>query len=250
MLAHRIIPCLGMANGRLLSGLHAEGVQDAGDPLEQALRYDRDGADELVILDIAASYAAHSATLGVVQRVAEALFIPCAVGGGIESVADAGAALRAGADKIVVNRGAVRDPDLVSQLADAFGSQCVVVAVDVRRSTDRWAVTVNGGRDATPLEALSWIAELEDRGAGEILLTSVDRDGTRSGYDLALTTAAANAVDIPIIAWGGAGSYQHFAEALSAGAQGVMAASLFHLPGYTIAGAKHYLRSQGIAVRP
>jgi imidazole glycerol-phosphate synthase subunit HisF len=233
----------------MLPGMHTEGVRDAGDPAELAARYDREGADELVVLDIAASWAAESTTLAAVRRMAEAIFIPLAVGGGIASVEDAGAALRAGADKIIVNTAAVRDPDLVSQLAEAFGSQSVVVAVDGRWTNGRWAVTVNHGRDATALEALSWIAEVEDRGAGEILLTSVDRDGSRSGYDLPLTTAAASAVDIPIIAWGGAGSYAHLAEALSAGAQGVVAASLFHLPGFTVAEARKFLRARGLIVR-
>lgn len=250
MLARRIIPCLDIIDGRVVKGVHFEGLRDAGDPVEQAARYDREGADELILLDISASYQGRSTTLAMVERVAETLFIPFTVGGGIRSVEDAGAALRAGADKIAVNTAAVRDPELVSRLADSFGTQCVVVAVDVRWSNDRWAVMVSGGRDATPLEAISWIGELEDRGAGEILLTSMDRDGTRSGYDLRLTSAAAQAVDIPIIASGGAGSLEHLAEALEAGAHGVLAASIFHLDGQTIASARSFLRHRGISVRP
>ncbi|MES2124176.1 MAG: imidazole glycerol phosphate synthase subunit HisF [Gemmatimonadota bacterium] len=250
MLARRIIPCLDVADGRVVKGVHFEGLRDAGDPVEQAARYDREGADELVFLDIAASYELRSTTLAMVGQVAETLFIPFTVGGGIRSVADAGAALRAGADKIAVNTAAVRSPDLVSQLADAYGTQCVVVAVDVRRVQDRWAVMVTGGRESTPLEAIDWITELEHRGAGEILLTSMDRDGTRSGYDLELTAAAARAVDIPIIASGGAGSFAHLAEALEAGAHGVLAASIFHFEQQGIGAARSFLRERGIPVRP
>lgn len=250
MLARRIIPCLDVAGGRVVKGVHFEALVDAGDPVEQAARYDREGADELVFLDIAASYEARSTTLAMVERVASTLFIPFTVGGGVRSVQDAGAALRAGADKVAVNTAAVRDPDLVSRLADAYGSQCVVVAVDVKRRGDRWSVMVTGGREETPLEALHWIAELEQRGAGEILLTSMDRDGTRSGYDLDLTRAAAAAVDVPVIASGGAGGFEHLADAFEAGAHGVLAASIFHLDGRTIASARRFLRDRGIPVRP
>ncbi|MEP6590796.1 MAG: imidazole glycerol phosphate synthase subunit HisF [Gemmatimonadota bacterium] len=250
MLARRIIPCLDVADGRVVKGVHFEELRDAGDPVEQAARYDREGADELVFLDIAASYELRSTTLAMVSRVAERLFIPFTVGGGIRSVADAGAALRAGADKVAVNTAAVRDPDLVSRLADAYGTQCVVVAVDVRRQAGRYAVMVTGGREATPLEAIDWIRELENRGAGEILLTSMDRDGTRSGYDLELTRTAADAVDIPIIASGGAGSFAHLADAFEAGAHGVLAASIFHLDQQTIAAARAFLRERGVPVRP
>lgn len=250
MLARRIIPCLDVTDGRVVKGIHFEGLRDAGDPIEQAARYDREGADELVFLDIAASYQERSTTLAMVERVAETLFIPFTVGGGIRSVEDAGAALRAGADKIAVNTAAVRDPDLVSRLADAYGTQCVVAAVDVRWSNERWAVMVTGGRDATPLEAIGWLKELEHRGAGEILLTSMDRDGTRTGYDLKLTAAASAAVDIPIIASGGAGSFAHLADAFEAGAHGVLAASIFHFDQQTIADARAFLRDRGIPVRP
>lgn len=250
MLARRIIPCLDVAGGRVVKGIHFEGLRDAGDPVEQAARYDAEGADELVFLDIAASYEARSTTLAMVEAVAERIFIPFTVGGGIRSVADAGAALRAGADKVGVNTAAVRDPALVGALAEAFGTQCVVAAVDVRRQGDHWEVVVTGGREPTGIEAIGWLRELEQRGAGEILLTSMDRDGTRRGYDLALTRAAAEAVGIPVIASGGAGSLAHLAEAFEAGAHGVLAASIFHFDGTTIAEARRALAERGIPVRP
>lgn len=250
MLARRIIPCLDVAEGRVVKGIHFEGLRDAGDPVEQAARYDHEGADELVFLDISASYQARSTTLAMVERVAERIFIPFTVGGGIRSVQDAGAALRAGADKVGVNTAAVRDPELVSRLADAYGSQCVVAAVDVKLVEGRWVVVVTGGREPTALEAIAWLQELERRGAGEILLTSMDRDGTRSGYDLELTRAAADAVGIPVIASGGAGNLEHLAEALTAGAHGVLAASIFHFDGTTIGDARRYLRERGVPVRP
>ena len=190
MLARRIIPCLDVANGRVVKGVHFESLRDAGDPIEQAARYDQEGADELVFLDISASPEERKTTLDMVSRVAESIFIPFTVGGGIRTVADAGAALRAGADKVAVNTAAVREPALVSRLAESFGSQCVVAAVDAKRINGRLAVMVNGGREETPLEAVAWIRSLESLGAGEILLTSVDRDGTGQGYDLPLLTAA------------------------------------------------------------
>jgi cyclase len=250
MLARRIIPCLDVADGRVVKGVHFESLRDAGDPVEQATRYDHEGADELVFLDITASYRERSTTLTMVERVAEAIFIPFTVGGGIRSVDDAGAVLRAGADKVAVNTAAIRDPELVSRLAEAYGSQCVVAAVDVRRVDGRWCVMATGGREETGLEALTWLATLEDRGAGEILLTSMDRDGTRSGYDLDLTEAAARTVGIPVIASGGAGTLAHLADAFEAGAHGVLAASIFHFDGTTIADARAFLRGRGIPVRP
>ena len=250
MLARRIIPCLDVAGGRVVKGVHFESLRDAGDPVEQAARYDADGADELVFLDISASPDERRTTLEMVTRVADAIFIPFTVGGGIRSVADAGAALRAGADKVSVNTAAVRDPSLVSSLADSFGSQCVVAAVDARRLNGRLTVMVNGGREETPLEAIGWMRELESRGAGEILLTSMDRDGTGSGYDLELVRAAAGAVGIPIIASGGAGTLAHLAEALEAGAHGVLAATIFHFRGSSLPEARAYLRERGYPVRP
>ncbi len=250
MLARRIIPCLDVAGGRVVKGVHFESLRDAGDPVEQAARYDAEGADELVFLDISASPDDRRTTLEMVGRVAEAIFIPFTVGGGIRSVDDAGAALRAGADKVSVNTAAVRDPSLVSRLAESFGSQCVVAAVDVKRIDGSLTVMVNGGREATPRQAVAWMRELESLGAGEILLTSMDRDGTGSGYDLELTRAAAAAVSIPVIASGGAGSLDHLAEALEAGAHGVLAATIFHFRGSTLPEARAYLRARGYPVRP
>jgi imidazole glycerol-phosphate synthase subunit HisF len=250
MLARRIIPCLDVVGGRVVKGVHFESLRDAGDPVEQASRYDAEGADELVFLDISASPEARRTTLEMVSRVAETIFIPFTVGGGIRSVADAGAALRAGADKTAVNTAAVRDPSLVSRLAESFGSQCVVVAVDVKRIGGRLAVMVNGGREETSLEAVDWSRRLEALGAGEILLTSMDRDGTGEGYDLPLLEAVTRTVSIPVIASGGAGSLAHLAEALEAGAHGVLAASIFHFKDSSLPRARAYLRERGYPVRP
>ncbi|HEX2636605.1 MAG TPA: imidazole glycerol phosphate synthase subunit HisF [Gemmatimonadales bacterium] len=250
MLARRIIPCLDVEAGRVVKGVHFQSLRDAGDPVEQAARYDAEGADELVLLDISASPEARTTTLEMVGRVAEAIFIPFTVGGGIRSTVDAGAALRAGADKVSVNTAAVREPALVSRLAESFGSQCIVAAVDVRRAGGRFAVMVNGGREETALEAVDWIRRLEALGAGEILLTSMDRDGTGAGYDLPLIAAAAAAVSIPVIASGGAGGLEHLAEALEAGAHGVLAATIFHFQGSTLPEARAYLRERGYPVRP
>jgi cyclase len=250
MLARRIIPCLDVAGGRVVKGVHFQSLRDAGDPVEQARRYDADGADELIFLDISASPAARHTTLDMVSRVAESIFIPFTVGGGIRSVGDAGAALRAGADKITVNTAAVRDQNLVSRLAESFGSQCVVAAVDVKRMNGRLAVVINGGRESTELEAIEWCARLEALGAGEILLTSMDKDGTGAGYDLPLIEAASRAVGIPVIASGGAGSLPHLAAALEAGAHGVLAATIFHYQESSLPRARAYLRQRGYPVRP
>jgi imidazole glycerol-phosphate synthase subunit HisF len=250
MLARRIIPCLDVAGGRVVKGVHFEALRDAGNPVEQAARYDADGADELVFLDISAAPESRRTTLDMVSRVAEAIFIPFTVGGGIRSVADAGAALRAGADKVTVNTAAVRDPPLVARLAESFGSQCVVAAVDVKRVEGRLAVMVNGGREATNLEAVEWSRRLESQGAGEILLTSMDRDGTGDGYDLSLLQAVSKAVRIPVIASCGAGNLAHLAEALEAGAHGVLAATIFHFKDTSLPKARAYLRERGYPVRP
>jgi cyclase len=250
MLARRIIPCLDVAGGRVVKGVHFKSLRDAGDPVEQASRYDAEGADELVFLDISASPEARQTTLEMVSRVAETIYIPFTVGGGIRSVADAGAALRAGADKTAVNTAAVRDPSLVSRLAESFGSQCVVVAVDVKRIGGRLTVMVNGGREETSLEAVDWSRRLEALGAGEILLTSMDRDGTGEGYDLPLLEAVTRTVSIPVIASGGAGSLAHLAEALEAGAHGVLAATIFHFKDSSLPRARAYLRERGYPVRP
>lgn len=256
MLARRIIPCLDVAKGRVVKGVHFQSLRDAGDPVEQARRYDAERADELVFLDITASHEGHATTLEMVSRVADAIFIPFTVGGGLRSVEDAGAALRAGADKVSVNTAAVRDPALVRRLVDSFGSQCVVVAVDVRRDPDSagavssWTVHVTGGREPTALSGVEWIAEVEQLGAGEILLTSMDRDGTRSGYDLELLRAVSTRVRIPVIASGGAGGLRHLAEAFDAGAHGVLAASIFHDQGCSLPEARAFLHTRGIPVRP
>ena len=250
MLARRIIPCLDVAGGRVVKGVHFTSLRDAGDPVEQASRYDADGADELVFLDISASPEARRTTLDMVGRVAESIFIPFTVGGGIRSVADAGAALRAGADKTAINTAGVRDPSLVSRLAESFGSQCVVVAVDVKSIGGRLTVVVNGGREETSLEAVEWCRKVESLGAGEILLTSMDRDGTGEGYDLPLLRAVTSRVRIPVIASGGAGKLPHLAEALEAGAHGVLAATIFHFQESSLPRARAYLRERGYPVRP
>jgi cyclase len=250
MLARRIIPCLDVAAGRVVKGIHFESLRDAGDPVEQASRYDADGADEIVFLDISASPEARRTTLDMVSRVAETIFVPFMVGGGIRSVADAGAVLRSGADKTAINTAAVRDPSLVSRLAENFGSQCVVVAVDVKRVGGRLTVMVNGGREETSIDAVEWSRRLESLGAGEILLTSMDRDGTGQGYDLPLLEAVTRAVSIPVIASGGAGTLAHLAEALEAGAHGVLAASIFHFKDSSLPRARAYLRERGYPVRP
>jgi len=250
MLARRIIPCLDVKNGRVVKGVNFEGLRDAGDPVEQAARYDRDGADELVFLDITASWEARSSALEMVRRVADTIFIPFTVGGGIRSAADAQEALRAGADKVSINTAAVRDPSLIDRISGDFGAQCTVVAVDVKRVDDRFTVMVTGGRDATGLDAIDWIRECERRGAGEILLTSMDRDGTQAGYDLELLREASAAVRIPIIASGGAGSLQHLSDALDAGAHAVLAASIFHFDGSSVPEAREWLRARGYPVRP
>jgi cyclase len=250
MLARRIIPCLDVADGRVVKGVHFQELRDAGDPVAQAARYDADGADELVFLDISASPEARRTTLEMVSRVAESIFIPFTVGGGVRSVSDAGSVLRAGADKIAINTAAVRDPLLVSHLAESFGSQCVVAAVDVRWENGHYTVVVNGGREATPLEAGEWTRRLASLGAGEILLTSMDRDGTGQGYDLELLREVTQAINIPVIASGGAGRLAHLAEALEAGAHGVLAATIFHYQESSLPRARAYLRERGYPVRP
>ena len=250
MLARRIIPCLDVDGGRVVKGVHFQDLRDAGDPVAQAARYDADGADELVFLDISASPEARHTTLEMVSRVAESIFIPFTVGGGVRSVSDAGAVLRAGADKIAVNTAAARDPSLISRLADNFGTQCVVAAVDVRRDGNRFTVVVNGGREPTALEASEWTRRLESLGAGEILLTSMDRDGTGEGYDLELLRHVTGGVNIPVIASGGAGQLSHLAEALEAGAHGVLAATIFHYHESSLPRARAYLRERGYPVRP
>jgi imidazole glycerol-phosphate synthase subunit HisF len=254
MLAKRIIPCLDIKDGRVVKGVNFVNLRDAGDPVEQARIYDAAGADELVFLDITATHRARETAAALARQVADAVFIPFTIGGGIRTVADATALLRAGADKISINSAAVRERQLINEIARQVGNQAVVVAIDARR-VDKpgmtWEVYVRGGRTPTGLDALAWAREAEQRGAGEILLTSMDGDGSKNGYDIPLTRAVADAVRIPVIASGGAGNMEHFREALvEGGAAAALAASLFHYRELTIAELKAYLHQAGVPVRP
>ncbi|MFZ4986829.1 MAG: imidazole glycerol phosphate synthase subunit HisF [Blastocatellia bacterium] len=253
MLAKRIIPCLDVDNGRVVKGISFLNLIDAGDPVEQAARYDREGADELVFLDITASSDRREIVADMVRRVADQVFIPFTVGGGIRSVEDIRHILKSGADKVSINTAAVRNPNLIREGAERFGAQCIVVAIDARRlpgDAPRWQVYLNGGRTPTELDAVEWAQQAAALGAGEILLTSMDQDGRRDGYDLELTRSVAGAVGIPVIASGGAGSLEHLYEALTiGGASAVLAASIFHFGQMTIGEAKRYLSSRGILVR-
>ncbi len=252
MLAKRIIPCLDVHAGRVVKGINFVNLRDAGDPVEQAAVYDAEGADELVFLDITASHEGRDIMLEVVRRVAETVFIPFSVGGGIRTVDDMRALLMAGADKVSINTAAVEHPILISEGAQRFGSQCIVVAIDARRVGDgHWEVYTHGGRKPRGLDAVAWAREAAQRGAGEILLTSMDADGTQDGYDIALTRAVADAVNIPVIASGGAGRLEHFYAALTEGrAQAALAASLFHYRTLSVGQVKAYLRERGVVVRP
>ena len=248
----RVIPCLDIKDGRVVKGVNFVNLRDAGDPADVAAAYDKAGADEVVFLDIAASSDSRATQLEWVRQVASKLFIPFTVGGGIRSTEDFKAILREGADKISVNSAAIMNPKLISQAADKFGSQCVVVAIDAKRRADGagWTVYKNGGRVNMELDAVEWARKAESLGAGEILLTSMDRDGTKSGYDLELTKAVAESVEIPVIASGGAGTEEHFRQALvQAGADAVLAASLFHYRELEIRQVKEYLRAGGVSVR-
>ncbi len=250
MLAKRVIPCLDVKDGRVVKGINFVNLRDAGDPVEQAAIYDREGADELVFLDIMASHEARNTLLDMVRRVADTIFIPFCVGGGIRSVEDIRETLLAGADKVSINSAAVKNPDLINQGAWAFGSQCIVVAIDPRWNGERFEVFVNGGRVPTGKDAVEWAQEVEKRGAGEILLTSMDRDGTKAGYHLELTQKIAEAVSIPVIASGGAGTMQHFYEALTdSGADAALAATLFHYNEIRIGDLKRYLAECGVPIR-
>lgn len=252
MLAKRIIPCLDIDQGRVVKGVNFVDLRDAGDPVQQACLYDQMGADELVFLDITATHEKRQIVSGMVRQVADQVFLPLTVGGGIRSLADMRAILLAGADKISINSAAVKNPRLLTEGARRFGSQCMVLAVDARKSSGGgWEVYVHGGREPTGLDAVTWIKRGVELGAGEILLTSMDRDGTLAGYDLDLTAAAAEAVRVPIIASGGAGRVEHFAEAVTSGkAEAALAASLFHDRVLTIGEVKEHLRDQNIPVRP
>jgi imidazole glycerol-phosphate synthase subunit HisF len=254
-LAKRIIPCLDVDKGRVVKGVKFVGIRDAGDPVEIAKRYDEQGADELVFLDITASAEGRDTMVHVVEEVAGQVFIPLTVGGGIRTAADIRRMLNAGADKVAINTAAVANPELVREAAERFGSQCIVVAIDAKRvggddAQPRWEVFTHGGRKATGLDAVKWARRMMEYGAGEILLTSMDRDGTRDGFDLALTRAVSEAVSIPVIASGGVGNLDHLVVGIKEGAaDAVLAASIFHFGQHTVAEAKHHLASQGIEVR-
>lgn len=251
MLAKRIIPCLDVADGRVVKGINFVDLRDAGDPVELGCRYYQEGADELVFLDITATVEARKTTLKWVRRVADSIFIPFTVGGGISSLDQIQELLRAGADKVSINSAAVRCPELIRDSAHAFGSQCIVLAVDVKRKGTAWKVYIGGGRFETDLDGLEWIRSGAELGAGEILLTSMDRDGTESGYDLELLDKVSSLVRIPVIASGGAGSPTHLLEAVRIGrADAILAASIFHYDRYSIASVKEFLAQGGIPVRP
>lgn len=252
MLAKRIIPCLDVKNGRVVKGINFVELRDAGDPVEQAKVYDAAGADELVFLDITATHEARQTVMEMARAVADQVFIPFTVGGGIRTVDDMRAILRSGADKVSINSAAVNNPTVISEGAEAFGSQAIVVAIDAKMvENGRWQVYVSGGRKPTGLDAVEWAVEAERLGAGEILLTSMDGDGTKEGYDISLTRAISNAVNIPVIASGGAGTLAHFAQALTdGGADAALAASLFHYKEMTIQQVKDYLTERNIQVRP
>jgi cyclase len=254
MLAKRILPCLDVNKGRVVKGVNFVNLQDAGDPVELARLYNQAGADELVFLDITATHEDRDTIIDVVYRTAEQVFIPLTVGGGIQSLENIKNLLRAGADKVSINSAAVREPELLDRASDRFGKQCIVVAIDARRRKDvhnpGWEVYVRGGRENTGIDALLWAKEVEKRGAGELLVTSMDADGTQAGYDLALTKAIVERVEIPVIASGGAGNCQHIYEALTEGrAEAALLASLLHYGQLTIAEVKNYLQNQQVPVR-
>jgi cyclase len=251
MVLKRVIPCLDVDSGRVVKGTNFVGLRDAGDPVELAERYDAEGADELVFLDITASHEKRETIVELARRTADNVFIPFTIGGGIRSVEDAQAVLDAGADKVSVNSSALARPELLSELAGHFGAQCVVIAIDAKRESDGWGVYVNGGRKRVEGRgAVAWAREAVERGAGEVLLTSMDRDGTNDGYDIELTRAVAEAVPVPVIASGGAGNLAHLSEAISAGkADAVLCASIFHYGAYRVREAKEQLAADGIPVR-
>jgi cyclase len=250
VLLKRVIPCLDVDKGRVVKGTNFVDIRDAGDPVELAMRYEAEGADELVFLDITASHEGRDTIVDLARRTANDVFIPFTIGGGIKSVEEAQAVLDAGADKVAVNSAAVRRPELISELGDVFGAQAVVLAIDAKRVGDGYEVFVSGGRTPTGLDAIEWARDGVERGAGEILLTSMDRDGTEDGYELELTRAVADAVDVPVIASGGAGRLEHLVEAIETGhADAVLCASIFHYGQYTVGEAKARIAAAGIPVR-
>lgn len=250
-LAKRIIPCLDVDKGRVVKGVKFVDIRDAGDPVEIAKRYDKAGADEITFLDITASHEGRATTVNMVERIASEVFVPLTVGGGIREIADVRTMLNAGADKVSINSAAIHRPEFVKEAADKFGSQCIVIAIDAKKTAEnRWEIFTHGGRKATGIDAVEWAVRMTTDGAGEVLLTSMDSDGTKAGYDLGLVRAIADAVKVPVIASGGVGNLQHLAEGILQGhADAVLAASIFHFGEYTIREAKDYLATQGIEVR-
>ncbi|MBT68190.1 MAG: imidazole glycerol phosphate synthase subunit HisF [Thiotrichales bacterium] len=254
-LAKRIIPCLDVRDGRVVKGVKFVDIKDAGDPVEVAKRYDREGADEITFLDITASHEGRNTTVAMVEKIAEQVFIPLTVGGGIRKAEDVRAMLKAGADKVAVNSAAIFNPDLINELCDIFGSQCIVIAIDAKRvssSPSKWEIYTHGGRKTTGIDAIEWAIKMTEgeNGAGEILLTSMDRDGTKDGFDLELTRAVSDAVDVPVIASGGVGNLLHLSEGVvDGGADAVLAASIFHFGEYTVEAAKKAMQKNGIEVR-
>jgi cyclase len=250
MLAKRIIPCLDVDGGRVVKGIHFVDIRDAGDPVENAEMYNKQGADEIIFLDITASSDGRDTIIDVVEKTAEQVFVPLTVGGGIRNLEAIRRILRAGADKVSINTAAVENPGLVRKAADRFGSQCIVVAIDAKEKGSSWEVYIHGGRTPTGLDVLEWAKKMEEFGAGEFMLTSMDRDGTKDGYDLRLTRTIAQLVNIPVIASGGVGTLQHLYEGLTEGqADAVLAASIFHYNEYTVGDVKAYLRGRGVNVR-
>jgi len=251
VLARRIIPCLDVKDGRVVKGVRFVSLRDAGDPVEVAATYNQEGADEIVFLDITASFEKRPILIDVVRRTAERVFMPLTVGGGIRNIDDIRELLNAGADKISINTQAIKTPELVKESADKFGSQCIVVAVDAKNAGDHWQVYINGGRTPIDKDAISWVKEVESLGAGEILLTSMDCDGTKDGYDLPLTKAICDAVNIPVIASGGAGNLEHFSDVFTkTTADAALAASIFHYQEIGIKQVKNYLKEKRIEIRP
>ena len=248
--AKRIIPCLDVDKGRVVKGINFVDIVDAGDPVEIAKKYDKEGADEITFLDITASHEGRDNILGVVEQVANEVFIPLTVGGGVKSFSDVRDLLSAGADKVTINTAAVANPDLINEVTDKIGRQCIVVAVDIKKSKEHYNVFTHGGRNKTQLDAVNWCLECQARGAGEILLTSMDKDGTKEGFDNDILCEISNKLGIPVIASGGAGSLQHLYDAISLGkADAVLAASIFHFGEYSISQAKDFLRDKGVFVR-